>query len=218
MTKCIVFLFLLGSMAHGQVPNGAIEFPEYNILYRGYPNKFIPAVSNSNGYEIFVKGSGVQIEKSNDGTYFIAKPIGRTRQAYISLKIIKELDTLDIKTIAYRVHNLPDPMLYWGSAKQEQTANVKAKKIFAKYPPEIPLNAVFQIVKCEIIVDSNSVICEGSNLECAETLLQSIEDDKEVVITVLFKGPDEILRKRTAHWTVNPWKETEEPGVNIIVD
>ena len=131
-------------------PSGSIELPELNVLYRGYPNK---AKATASGYDqTMLTGSGASVSKSGDG--YIVKPTGRGREAYLMVSGKNSVtgESTQLAKVKYRVSNLPDPEIYWGAAKSGSRGSKAETKLFAKYPPEIPLNATFTIKSWECSV------------------------------------------------------------------
>lgn len=200
----------------GQLPTAAIESPELNILYRGYENKIIPAVLNSNDREMLLIGKGVTITKPEGVEYYIAKTNNRDRVVSISVNLIDKFDTLFVREIQYRVSNLPDPYLYWGDARQDGNADLHEKNIDVKYPHEIPLMCTFKIVNWEVIVNEKSISGKGNDLSKAEALLKSVKTTTTVTIKMTVKSTDGILRMRQGTWNVNPWEITEESKVKLF--
>lgn len=127
-------------------PSGSIEMPEFNILYRGYDNKVNATAS---GYATTVlTPSGASVTKSGEG-YIVRPSAGRTATLTVSGKT-SDGKTVQLKKMTYRVANLPDPTMYWGSARNGSKGARSAGIVQAKYGDDIPLKATFQIIdwKC----------------------------------------------------------------------
>ena len=182
-------------------PQGSIELPELNVLYRGYPNKVDPTAS---GYPTTIlTGSNCSVSKS--GNVYIAKP-GAGKKAYLTVSG-KSADgkTVQLKKVEYRVSNLPDPELYWGAAKNGQKGSKFETKLFAKYPPEIPLNASFQILSWECQVPGAAgrpPSGSGSNISAASGLLRAAKPGSQVSFICKVKGPDGIVRTRAGAFKI----------------
>ncbi len=208
LTICIL---MFGMNVNAQEPIAAIELPELNILYRGYTNKIIPAVYNNNGGTLLLVGEEVSISKDEDDDHFIAKPMGSDRYVSISVHLINGTDTTFVRKVDYRVMNLPDPSIFWGPIEAGNKANIRERKLFAKYSPWIPLKAEFTVVSWELIIDSNVVVTgNGSLLYEAEETLKKFTETTTVSMRVRIKGVDGITRIREGYWEVEPWGETEE--------
>jgi predicted small secreted protein len=210
----IILLLIVCSFIYGQTPVVAIESSEWNILYRGYPNKIIPAVTNNDSAKVILGGEGVTIEKSPNSEYYIVKPEkGKEAVLYVILDRNGILDTIQRKK--YRVQLLPDPTLYWGAAKASEKANLRTERIFAKYPPEIPINATFIVESWMIITSKDTISGIGNDLKEAEKILKKIDSQSIVKIETKVKGPDDIIRTIEGTWRVNPWRDERDPGIII---
>ena len=184
-------------------PAGSIELPEMNMLYRGYANK---VEATASGYDqTSLGGSGVALSKS--GTGWIAKPTGRAREAYLTVtgKNSATGESKQLKKVKYRVSNLPDPELYWGGAKSGTKANKNGTKLFAKYPPEIPLNATFKIVAWECTIPGapgRPPSGSGSNISAASSLIRQARSGMTVSFIATVVGPDGIRRKKAGAFKI----------------
>lgn len=182
-------------------PAGSIELPELNVLYRGYANKVDPTAS---GYPFTVlTGSNCSVSKSGD--IYIAKP-GSGKKAYLTVSG-KTADgkTVQLKKVEYRVSNLPDPELYWGAAKNGTRGSKAETKLFAKYPPEIPLNAQFKIVDWECQVPGAAGAPPrgtGSNISAASGLLRAAKSGSQVSFICTVVGPDGVRRKKAGAFKI----------------
>ena len=215
-----ISILMFGMNVNAQAPIAAIELAELNILYRGYGNMIIPAVYNNNGGKLLLVGDDVSISKAEGGDYFTATPMGNARYVSISVHLINGTDTTFVRKVDYRVMNLPDPNIYWGPSvsyyNMKNKANIRERKLFAKYGPEIPLKAEFTVVSWELIIDSNVVVTgNGSLLYEAEETLKKITETTTVSMRVRIKGADGITRIREGSWEVEPWEETEEPKATL---
>ncbi len=184
-------------------PSGSIELPELNVLYRGYPNKVNATAS---GYDQTVLGgTGVSISKSGDG--WIAKPVGRSRKAYLTVtgKNSATGQSKQLKKVEYRVSNLPDPEIYWGAAKSGQKGSKYETKLFAKYPPEIPLNATFRIKSWECVIPGapgRPPMGSGSNVAGATRLIKQAKPGTTITFVCKVIGPDGITRTRVGAFKI----------------
>ena len=183
-------------------PSGSIELPEMNMLYRGYPNKVNATAS---GYPTTnLSASGASVSKSGEG--WIVKPSGRGKTATLSVSG-KTADgkSVTLKSMQFRCSNLPDPELYWGGVKNGGKASKSQTKLFAKYPPEIPLNASFSIVKWECQVpgaQGKPPGGPGSNISAASNLLRAAKPGSQVSFICTVVGPDGIQRKKAGAFKI----------------
>jgi gliding motility-associated protein GldM len=178
-------------------PSGTVSLPELNVLYRGYPNK-VEAVAS--GYDqTILSGNGVSLTKSGNG--WIANPgSGRTATITVSGKSSVTNKTVSLGSFEFRVSRLPDPELYFGAAKSGETASRAETRIFAKYPPEIPLNATFTVLAWEIAVPGNPTAPPkgpgGQLSPAASALLKQARPGTVIGIMTDVRGPDGVARKK----------------------
>ena len=178
-------------------PMGTVSLPELNVLYRGYPNK-IEAVAS--GYDQTVlSGNGVTLTKQGQG--WVGSP-GKGRECKITVSGKSSLTnkTVSLGTFTFRVSSLPDPELYFGSAKSGDKASKAETRLFAKYPPEIPLKADFRIVDWELSVPGNPGAPPkgtGSQLDGkAISLLRQVRPGSNISFITNVVGPDGVKRKK----------------------
>jgi len=177
-------------------PSGSIELPELNVLYRGYANK---AKATASGYDqTILSGQGATVSKSGDG--YIVSPTGRGREAFLTVsgKNTASGKTVSLNRVKYRVSNLPDPELYWGGVKNGGKGSKAETKLFAKYPPEIPLKASFRIVSWECTVPgaARPVMGTGGNISAASGLIRAAKPGSTISFICKVVGPDGISRKK----------------------
>lgn len=182
-------------------PQGSIELPELNVLYRGYPNKVDPTAS---GYPTTVL-TGTNCSVSKSGNLYVASP-GAGKEAFLTVSG-KTADgkTVQLKKVKYRVSNLPDPELYWGAAKNGEKASKAETRLFAKYPPEIPLNASFTILSWECQVPGASgrpPSGSGGDVGAASGLIRAAKPGSQVSFICKVKGPDGIVRTRAGAFKI----------------
>jgi hypothetical protein len=173
-------------------PMGTVSLPEMNVLYRGYQNKVDGVAS---GYaQTILSGNGVTLTKS--GTGYIGSP-GAARECTIT---VSGKNTITNKTVSlgvfkFRVSNLPPPQVYLGTLSTGSTVSKGAlgsmNKLFAKYPPEIPLNATFDVASWEVNVSGapRSVSGSGAMLSSeALSLLKQAKSGSKVSISAKYRG------------------------------
>ena len=86
-----------------------------------------------------------------------------------------------------------------GKASKSQTT------LFAKYPPEIPLNATFRIIKWECQVPGamgKPPSGPGSNISAASNLLRAARSGSQVSFICTVVGPDGIQRKKAGAFKI----------------
>lgn len=182
-------------------PSGAIELPELNVLYRGYQNK---VEATASGYDkTILSGTGVSI--SGAGPY-VVQPTGSGREAYLTVsgKSTATGKTVQLKKVKYRVSNLPDPELFWGAAKNGTKGSKAETKLFAKYPPEIPLNASFTIKswECSVPGAARPVMGTGGDISAAAGLIRAAPANSTISFICTVVGPDGISRKKAGAFKI----------------
>ena len=183
-------------------PSGSIELPEMNMLYRGYPNKVNATAS---GFpKTGLTGSGVSISASGEG--WIVKPVGNGKTATLSVTgTTADGKTVSLKSMQFRCSNLPDPELFWGGVQSGGRASKSQTTLFAKYPPEIPLNATFNIINWECQVpgaQGKPPGGPGSNISAATNLLRAAKPGSQVSFICTVVGPDGIQRKKAGAFKI----------------
>ncbi len=185
-------------------PSGSIELPEMNMLYRGYANK---VQATASGYDqTSLGGTGVSITK-NGSEGWIVKPTGRSREAYLTVtgKNSATGQSKQLKRVKYRVSNLPAPDIFWGGAASGTKASKRETRLFAKYPPEIPLNATFRIVSWECTVPGapgRPPRGTGSNISSATSLIMQARPGTTITFMTKVVGPDGVQRKRVGAFKI----------------
>ena len=184
-------------------PQGTVSLPEMNVLYIGYDNK-IEAVAS--GYDqTLVSGQGVNLVKSGNG--WIGKPApGKTATITVQGKSSVTNKTVSLGSFPFRVMRLPDPSLYWGAAKDGEKGSRSETRLFAKYPPEIPLNASFTIKSWELSIPGAPGAPPkgtGNTLDgAAISLLKQAKPGAVIGFMTTVVGPDGIVRKKGGAFTL----------------
>ena len=205
MKHLILFAaWILGSNVQAQAPIAAIELQGMNILYRGYENTIIPAVTNSDGRTMIVSARNASVSHGPKSTYIIKPGNGKTTTISISL-IDSDGRTAVIKTVEYRVANLPVPNIYWGDLISGGNGNLKSPCLSVRYPAEIPLRSEFQVLSWETSFENDTISGDGSSLSTAEDFFKKIPSGTTLLFKVVVQSPDGIRRFRHAQWTVMAW-------------
>lgn len=183
-------------------PSGAISLPELNVLYRGYANKVSAVASGFDQTNLTAAGASL----SKSGEFWIASP-GGGKEATLTVSGKNSITgkSQSLLSQKFRVMNLPDPELYWGAAKSGQSGSRNETKLFARYPPEIPLNATFNIVDWECTIPGAPGAPPrgtGSNIGAASSLIRQAKPGMTVSFTCTVVGPDGIRRKKAGAFKV----------------
>lgn len=184
-------------------PQGTISLPKMNILYRGLENE-VEAVAS--GYDkTIVTGSGVQLTKK--GNSWIAIP-ENVKTATITIYGENSVSgkRIQLSTQQFVIKQVPEPIIYMGAAKSGSLMSLADTKIFAKVPPEFPLNVTYDVVDWELSVAgmaSPPVRGVGSQLSPeAVTLLRSVKKGMSVIVRTSVRNPSKILVKSTGVFTI----------------
>lgn len=184
---------------HVMKPSGSIELPELNVLYRGYEN-IVNATAS--GYErTDLGGTGASITRN--GQSYIIKPSGSSRTATLSV-IGRSSNgrSVTLKTMQFRVLNLPDPTLYWGASKSGSRVPPGDFRLFAKYGPEIPLNAPFKVLSWTATaagaVEQKGA---GNDLSSIRNFILAVPVGKEISVSVWVLDPGGTRRRISGVFT-----------------
>jgi gliding motility-associated protein GldM len=176
-------------------PQGTISLPQMNVLYRAYDN-IVEGVAS--GYDETILSGGGDVSLSRSGKQYIAKVNGASKTVSITISgknsVTGKKEILG--TFPFRVRNLPKPALYFGTLENGSTAPlsvIKAMKSVAnKYPPEITLQANFNVVSWDVRVDGATRTESGFGPTLSQKALDLIKQAKPgntITITAKFKGP-----------------------------
>jgi len=173
-------------------PQGTVSLPDMNVLYRRYKNRVQGVAS---GYDQTVL-SGTNITLTKNGDEYIGDP-GQGREATITVSGKNSVTnkTVSLGTFTFRVSNLPDPQVYLGTIATGSTVSKSAvasmTRLFARYPPEIPLKAQFDVASWEVTVSGapRSISGTGPVLSAdAISLLKQTKPGSKVSISGKYKG------------------------------
>jgi gliding motility-associated protein GldM len=182
-------------------PQGAIEMPEFNILYRGYKNK---VEATASGYDkTILSASGASV--SGSGPYVVTTST-KSSSAYLTVsgKNTATGKTATLKKVKYRVKNLPDPKLYWGGTKNGGKANKSSGVLIAKYD-DSPLNVKFRVLSWTCYatgLKGSPPKGTGSSISKAKQLLSILKSGDAVSFVAYVKGPDGLRRKIGGTYTL----------------
>jgi gliding motility-associated protein GldM len=175
-------------------PQGTVSLPEMNMLYEGYPNKVEGVAS---GYDQTVlSGSGVVLTKSGNG--YIGSPNKGNKTCTITVSGKNSVDnkTVSLGTYTFRVSKLPPAQVSFGNSTDGMQASKVETRLFARYPPEIPLNVTFTVLNWELEFMGRSAKGSGNILSAeAQALLKQAKPGAAASFIVGYKGPDNLMRK-----------------------
>lgn len=199
-----VLALIFGSNCSAQEPVAAIESPEFPVLYRGYENKVVPAVTNNDGRVVQLSGEGVKIEAVENG--FIVKP-GSSKRVTLHVLLSDGVTADTIRSIEYRVGNLPVADVYWGEMKNGGIANIRSTDLSIKYSVWVPFENDHRILAWEVKIGEKTISGNGSSLTPAEAFLKNVPSGTILIFAIKTLSPDGITRLRSAQWQVNSWQD-----------
>jgi hypothetical protein len=186
-------------------PSGSIELPELNVLYRGYPNKVNITASGYPSGDLSCTNASKKNGKMPDGSAgYIVSP-GSGKNATLTV-MGKGADgkSARLKSLKFRVQNLPDPSLYWGGKKSGDKGNKNSSLLQAKYGPGIPLKADFKIISWSFQSPQANKPKTGSggNIGAVSTVVRATKPGQMVGFVCTVRGPDGKTRKIGGTWTL----------------
>ncbi|HLP55621.1 MAG TPA: GldM family protein [Fluviicola sp.] len=174
-------------------PQGTVSLPKMNMLYRNY-NNIVEGVAS--GYDqTILTGEGVTLTKS--GNQFIGRisGSGRTATIRVSGKNNATGKTESLGSYTFRVSNLPPPSAYLGNLANGSTvdrSNLSTiKSVFARYSPEIPLDASFEVASWDITISGvpGMKSGQGSTLSTeAKNFIAQARSGSTINVLVKYKG------------------------------
>lgn len=191
-----ILMLTIGQLTAQEVYS-AIELTELNIVYRDYPNKIRPAISGNCKGEMIVTAENAVIKASiKEHVYELWPDNGRSCKVFVMVNLDGKMDTVGVHR--FRVADMPKPSLYWGPASSGTYANPKERMLFAKYPPTIPLNALFKIVSWTVECEGQKRSGRGSRMDDSLTFLENASRGTEVIITcqVKYEHSQELIEIR----------------------
>lgn len=181
-------------------PSGSIELTGMNTLYRGYDNHVSATAS---GYpSTILSGQNATVTKSGDK--YIVHP-GSGNKAYLSVSgRTADGRTVQLKRSEYVVRRLPSATLFWGGQDGRGQNKIPSSSLGqAKYPPEIPLNARFEIISWSAEsrnMKGGPILGTGSNFAPIQTLVNVIPPGTKVTITAKVRRPDNVIETISGVW------------------
>jgi gliding motility-associated protein GldM len=174
-------------------PQGTVSLPKMNVLYRNY-NNVVEGVAS--GYDqTILTGAGVSLSKSGNQYIGLISGSARTATIKVSGKNNATGKTESLGTYTFRVSNLPPPSAYLGNLANGavvEKSNLNAiQTIFAKYPPEIPLDATFDVASWTVTVSGAPKAEDGIGnklTDKARALIAQAKSGATVTILVKYKG------------------------------
>ena len=162
---------------------GALEMPEYQVLYRGYDNKIVPSASGVVTYDISVSGCGKIPTTVNGKKGYILKPGSGVKSISVSLtgKDLKG-KSVPFGSWTYAVKPFPKPEI-----KTTIVSKSSGAKVTVGLPADSPLKSpAFQVMGVEVLGVDNGQ-CSGANIP--GNLVSKLKAGKSIGINVTVKNP-----------------------------
>jgi gliding motility-associated protein GldM len=185
-------------------PQGTVSLPEMNVLYRGYDNK---VQGGASGYPSFKLTAGGNVSLSGSGQEMIARP-GSGRDATINIVGVSEDgSSANLGSFKFRVQDLPKPNVRLGRIEDGETATSaqirSSDRLFAGYPPSIPLNAQFTVTAWEVQLGRQRASGNGNNLSGeARRILSQAQSGDIISIYTTYREPGGGSKRRNASFRV----------------
>ncbi len=187
-------------------PSGTVSLPEMNVLYRDYNNIVEGAASGFPNYSL--SGAG-NVTLTKTATGYIAKP-GAGREATINIAgVAEDGTTSNLGSFQFRVVKLPKPSIRLGRLEDGDvatSAQVRAStRLFAGYPPEIPLNAEFTVVSWTLNVSGAPRPEKGTGSQITGAglrMLSNVQPGAIINVNTEYKGPGGRIERVSAAYTV----------------
>jgi hypothetical protein len=162
---------------------GALEMPEYQVLYRGYDNKIIPSASGVVTSDISVSGCGKQPFTVNGKKGYILKPGPGVKSVSVSLSgKDSKGKSISFGSWTYSVKPFPNPEIKTSSVSKGSGA-----KITVGLPADSPLKPpAFQVMAVEVLGVDNGQ-CSGGNIP--GNIVAKLKAGKSIGINVTVKNP-----------------------------
>ncbi|MFT6921686.1 MAG: hypothetical protein ACJA1C_000683 [Crocinitomicaceae bacterium] len=178
--KLIVAL-LLSMSAIGQDDLVTARMTDYQVLYKGYPNKVIFSTN-----ETPLCAECDTVYSTGELNEYIIKP---------GKGLFMKVNFSNGSEVSFKVSNLPNPTLILGGAMNGHKASLTSYHLFAKYRPEINLWASFEVLSWTLSVGGVNFEGEGMKLSKeARAHLESLKSNGYISIIAIVRGPDGIKR------------------------
>lgn len=214
MNKAIVILILVANSLIG-LSQIVVSLDDQNTLYRGYKNRVTIGTMDGRPFDLRVENGmiiydTIFVDNQNDEpVQYVVNVLSpgsgrKTKVFFVNPDTGLPFDTLD-----FHVKNPPPPTIYLGALKDGSEAHrgrIRAEnRLFARYPDEITLNAVFSVVSWEVSVNGEEkrVAGKGASLTSeAIGLIRQAESGDKITFMTIVVGTDGNSRKKSAVFTV----------------
>lgn len=203
MKKFIIFCFFIPVLGFTQPPQAAVSNIQHLGLYRGLDNQ-LAFYLDEPGIDFYVVSDHAHVSLDTASGFYIVKA-GAGSVANFYFINSNTQDTIDSKPLT--VKNIPPPNLYLGALENKSSVSAESgliqvqTRLFAKYPPEVPLVASFSVISYSMFLSRQQIVLhgQGSNLS-RETIevLQQVQNGDQIEISAVVLGADGKKRKVTS--------------------
>jgi gliding motility-associated protein GldM len=134
-------------------PMATISLPQLHVLFKGHKNIIEGVASGFDKTEL--NGQGASLVR--EGNHWIATPTGNVRNCKINVIGVSSTQNrrVVLGTYDFEVRRLPPPQLYFGGTADGGQIAASETLLRAKYSPEFPLVAKFDVVDWEMDFKGN---------------------------------------------------------------
>lgn len=128
----------------------------------------------------------------SDNQFIIIPGLGKVSEVIVRDIALSQI----ISKTQLRNLNLPDPVLYFGSAKSGTKSSKRSRRFFAKYSPEMNLDFESTIEKWDVFIDGNTFSGVGDELSSeAAKFLENYKGHGVISILAVVRTADGIGRQ-----------------------
>ncbi|MFT6244806.1 MAG: hypothetical protein ACJA0U_001655 [Salibacteraceae bacterium] len=177
----LIFFLLLSMSVIGQDDLVTARMTDYQVLYRGYPNKVI---FSTNERPLCAECDTVY-PTGELNEYIVIPGVGRTKTISFS----------NGQEISLRVSRLPDPTLFYGSAPNRGKVRRVSSMLRATYGPEMNLWGKFEVISWTVSIGLETFKGEGYKIsDEVKAYFGSVKSNGCFSVIAKIKGPDGIVR------------------------
>jgi hypothetical protein len=193
------FLFL-NKILFSQEPPVVLAMPEQNFLYRGYDHHVTTGtLDGDTNYRVEIEGGSYQ--ENVLGPHILTPSVDNF--GFLRVIFLDKSTSDTLNTLCYKVVSLPPPNIYFGGKEDGEKILRSTEMINLKYGPHIALNWSYNVISWVIIANGREFHGSGNLLNSeAKKFLAGLESGKWLTLEVSYKGPDNLVRKRSARYSV----------------
>lgn len=196
--KFLLFTFTLLFISNSYAQDFVAHSTWTNEVYRGYENKMVIGSLNAKN-KFKIEGRNCTITHLEENTYIVkVKP--EAKSVYIRF-LDKKGNAKD--SIGFRVLNLPKPQLMIGAPPHKDSINrIQGSVLRAVYGPEIPLMAIFEVVRWECPAPGGVIKGDGNSINSeVKEFFNSLKGGESMTIIAEVRFPDGTTQTISQSWT-----------------